>query len=159
MKNIIEINVNNYIDVVDKFNNNQLSHDLANFIYNQYKAMPIRNNVEININVNFFITEKEQEHLADMIHKYFGLEVQKSIMVARYKTKYQILLFLIGIFLITLSNLSFISKLTTIHEILLIFGWVAVWELIYDIMFVDINENVTRKRYKKLSKVRVNYIK
>ena len=105
------------------------------------------------------MTEEQENNLADMIHRHFGLETQKSILTFQYKTKYQILLFLIGIFLIALSNLPFISNLSTLHEILLIFGWVAVWELIYDIMFVDIKENIKRKRFKKLSKVKINYNK
>lgn len=155
MKNIIEINITNYEDVVEKFDNNKLSNELAKFIYNQYTALSVNKGVEININSN--LTEEQKNNLADMIHRHFGLETQKSILTFKYKTKYQILLFLIGILLIALSNLSLISNLSTIHEILLIFGWVAVWELIYDIMFVDIKENIKRKRLKKLSKVKINY--
>lgn len=157
MKNIIEINIYNYEDVIEKFDNNKLSRELADFIYNQYTALSVNKGVELSVNSN--LTEEQENILADMIHRHFGLETQKSILTFRYKTKYQILLFLIGIFLIALSNLPFISNLSTIHEILLIFGWVAVWELIYDIMFVDIKENIKRKRLKKLSKVKINYNK
>ena len=159
MKNTIEININNYDDVIEKFDNGKLSVDLAKFTYNQYSALSPNKEVEINVKSNCCLTEEQKQSIVDMIHKYFGLETQKNILTFRYKTKYQILLFLIGIFLISLSNLNFISKFSTIHEILLIFGWVAVWELIYDIMFVDIKENIKSKRYKRLSKVRINYIK
>jgi len=159
MKNVIEININTYEDITEKFNNDKLSRELANFIYDQYAALSLNKNVEINIKSTCDLTEEQENNIADMIHRHFGLETQKSILIFKYKTKYQILLFLIGIFLITLSNLKFISELSTIHEILLIFGWVAVWELIYDIMFVDIKENVKRKKYKKLSKVKINYLK
>jgi len=157
VKNIIEINVKNYEDVIEKFDNNKLSRELADFIYNQYTALSVSKSVELNINSN--LTQEQENNLADMIHRHFGLETQKSILTFRYKTKYQILLFLIGIFLIALSNIPFISNLSTVHEILLIFGWVAVWELIYDIMFVDVKENIKRKRFKKLSNVKINYNK
>ena len=157
MKNIIEINIHNYDYVTEKFDSNKLSRELASFIYNQYTSLSVNKGVELNVNSN--LTEEQENNLADMIHRHFGLETQKSILTFQYKTKYQILLFLIGIFLIALSNLPFISNLSTLHEILLIFGWVAVWELIYDIMFVDIKENIKRKRFKKLSKVKINYNK
>lgn len=159
MKNCIEININNYEDIIEKFDNDKLSRELADFIYNQYTAFSINQNIEINIRTTFDLTENQEQEIVDMIHRHFGLETQKNILTFKYKTKYQVLLFLIGIFLIALSNITFISDLSTIHEILLIFGWVAVWELIYDIMFVDMKENIKRKRYKKLSKVKVNYEK
>lgn len=159
MKNTIEININEYEDVIEKFDDNKLSRELANFIYNQYTALSVNKNVEINVKSTCNLTEEQENNIADMIHRHFGLETQKSILTFKYKTKYQILLFLFGIFLIALSNISFVSNLSTLHEILLIFGWVAVWELIYDIMFVDIKENIKKRRFRKLSKVKINYIK
>lgn len=157
MKNAIEINIDNFEDAIEKFDNDKLSSKLAKFIYEQYLVLSPNKGIEINVKTTSSLTEEQKHLLADMIHKYFGLETQKNILNFKYKTRYQIILFLIGILLIILSNLSFISKFDTVHEILLIFGWVAVWELIYDIMFVDIKENIKRKRYKKLSKVKINY--
>lgn len=159
MKNIIEININNYEDVIEKFDNDKLSNDLANFIYNQYMALPINRKPEINIKTICDLTEEQQGNIADIIHKHFGLEVQKSIVAFRHKIKYQVLLFLIGVLLIAVSNLNFMSELGTIHELFLIAGWVAVWELIYDGFFVDFKEKIKRKRYKKLSNIKINYIK
>lgn len=159
MKNTIEININNYEDVIEKFDIDKLSNDLANFIYNQYMALSLRKGVEINVKTTCNLNEKQEEELVNMIHKHFGLEVQKSIITFKYKIKYKVLLFLIGVLLIAFSNLNFISELSTIHELFLITGWVAVWELIYDGLFVDYKEKIKRKRYKKLSKVKVNYIK
>ena len=49
--------------------------------------------------------------------------------------------------------------MSTIHELFLIFGWVAVWELIYDGLFTNYKAKIKRKRYKKLSNVKINYIK
>ena len=159
MKNIIEINIKNYDAAIEKFDSDKLSSELASYIYNQYTALSLNTKVEICIKTECDLTEEQEQNIADMIHKYFGLETQKSIITFKYKTKYQILLFLIGILLIALSNIPFISDLSTLHEILLIFGWVAVWELIYDVMFVDLKENIKRKRYKNLSKVKIEYKK
>lgn len=155
----INININKYEDVMEKYDNNKLSSELAYFIYNQYMSLPLRKGVELNIETNFEITEEQEGIISDMIHRYFGLQVQKSIYNFRYKTKYQIFLFLIGVLLIAISNLKVLAELSTIHEILLIIGWVAVWELFYDGFFVDYKENIKRKRYKKLSEVKINFIK
>lgn len=156
---IINININKYEDVMEKYDNNKLSSELAYFIYNQYMSLPLRKGIELNIETNFEITEEQEDIISDMIHRYFGLQVQKSIYNFRYKTKYQIFLFLIGVLLIAISNLKVLAELSTIHEILLIIGWVAVWELFYDGFFVDYKENIKRKRYKKLSEVKINFIK
>lgn len=155
----INININKYEDVMEKYDNNKLSSELAYFIYNQYMSLPLRKGIELNIETNFEITEEQEDIISDMIHRYFGLQVQKSIYNFRYKTKYQIFLFLIGVLLIAISNLKVLAELSTIHEILLIIGWVAVWELFYDGFFVDYKENIKRKRYKKLSEVKINFIK
>lgn len=157
--NTINITINKYEDIMEKFDNNKLSSELAYFIYNQYMSMPLRKGVEMNIKSNFNMTEEQEGIISDMIHRYFGLQVQKSIYNFRYKTKYQIFLFLIGVLLISISNIKAIVKFSTIHEILLIIGWVAVWELFYDGFFVDYKENIKRKRYKKLSLVKINFIK
>jgi len=159
MRNTIEINLKNFEEITEKYNNNKLSEELARYIFSQCMAIPVNQNPEINIRTNFELTEEQKNNIVDMMHRYFGLEVQKSIIVATYKRNYQILLFLIGLFLITLSNLGFILKLSTIHELFLIFGWVAVWELIYDGLFTNYKENIKRKRYKKLSNVKVIFIK
>lgn len=155
----INININKYEDVMEKYDNNKLSSELAYFIYNQYMSLPLRKGIELNIETNFEITEEQEGIISDMIHRYFGLQVQKSIYNFRYKTKYQIFLFLIGALLIAISNLKVLADFSTIHEILLIIGWVAVWELFYDGFFVDYKENIKRKRYKKLSEVKINFIK
>ena len=155
----INININKYEDVMEKYDNNKLSSELAYFIYNQYMSLPLRKGIELNIETNFEITEEQEGIISDMIHRYFGLQVQKSIYNFRYKTKYQIFLFLIGVLLIAISNLKVFADFSTIHEILLIIGWVAVWELFYDGFYVEYKENIKRKRYKKLSEVKINFIK
>lgn len=157
--NKIEININSYEDIIEKYNNDKLCDDLARYIFNQTMAIPMNRNPEIDIYIKDELNEEQETKIADMIHRYFGLEVQKSLIISKYKRNYQILLFLIGVLLITFANLGFILKLSTIHELLLIFGWVAVWELIYDGLFVDFQEKIKRKRYKKLSNVKINYIK
>jgi len=159
MRNTIEINIKNIEEITEKYNNNELSDDIANYIFSHSMAIPVNQNPEINIRTNFELIEEEKNNIADMIHRHFGLEVQKSIIISTYKRNYQILLFLIGLFLITLSNLGFILELSTIHELFLIFGWVAVWELIYDGLFTNYKEKIKRKRYKKLSNVKINFIK
>lgn len=159
MKNIIEINIQNFDEITEKYNTNELSDDLAKYIFNHAMAIPIIQNPEINVKSNEELSDEEKDKLSDMIHRHFGLEVQKSIIMSTYKRNYQILLFLIGLFLITLSNLGFILKMSTIHELFLIFGWVAVWELIYDGLFTNYKAKIKRKRYKKLSNVKINYIK
>ena len=156
--NKIIININRYEDIIEKYNNNVLSDELARYIFNRAMTISINRNPEIDIYAANSLTDEQENEIADMIHKHFGLEVQKSLIISKYKRNYQMLLFLIGVFLITLSNLSFILNLSTIHELLLIFGWVAVWELIYDGLFVDFQEKIKRKRYKKLANAKINYI-
>ena len=86
MQNIIEININDYQDVIDKFDNDKLSNELASFICRQYNALSLHKSVEINVKSSN-LTEEQEKNIANMIHKYFGLETKKSILTFRYKIK------------------------------------------------------------------------
>jgi len=157
MKNVIEININNYEDAIQKFDNDKLSNELANFIYNECMALPINKKIEINIKTNCLLTENQENDLINMIHAYFGLEVKKDLIISKQQYKRQFILFILGIVLISISNIDFIHHLSIISEIYLIAGWVIIWELIYNIIFEDVKRKLKIKRYKKLSEAKVDF--
>ena len=48
----IEIELNEQTKIYNEFNNNQLSDNLSNFIYNQCKGISNKSNIELIINHN-----------------------------------------------------------------------------------------------------------
>lgn len=158
MKHIIEININDYQDVIEKFDNDKLSSELASFIYGQCMALPFNDIIEINIKTTCNLSKIQKDNIVDMIHSYFGLEVKKDLILLKHQNTRYFLLFLIGILLIAISNLDFFKNVIVISELYLIAGWVAIWEVIYKLLFEDTKKRIKLKRYKILSKARINFI-
>lgn len=157
MNNIIEININDYNEAILNFNHNKLSNELASYIYNQAMTMPFKQSFNLVITCNEKLSQKQKDNLVDMIRSNFGLEIKRITVITKYQNIRQLFVFIVGVILIALANLKYIKDLSIIHEIYMIAGWVAIWEVIYNILFEDIKKRFKLKKYKQLTQARIDF--
>ena len=148
MNNKIRVDIDNKEDIFNKFNNQQISEELGDYIYNCAKMFPTNKKITIYINNSVIFSKEEKQQLVDGIREYYGLLVKK---------KMRIILFLIGILLIILSDsFSHIIKFL-LPELFLIAGWVAIWEAVYSVLFVDNKIKLEIKKARQLSNCEIRF--
>ncbi len=153
--NVISITVRNRDDLISKFNDQQLSDELGNYIFLESFESGFRKKLVIQLVIKFKVSDKEKTNINDMIHRYFGLGVKESIYYIKFSLAKQLVLFILGVILIVLAVLT---PLKVISEVLLISGWVCVWETVYGLFFVDTKYHVRMKRFKQLSQCKVKIV-
>ena len=155
--NYVVVDINSKTELFNKFNKNQISDNLAQYIIiNAKKELSIKN-IKLVIRQNIPLTIQEQKNLIDAIREYFGLRVREKMMYLRINNTKQIVLSIVGILLIVLSEVLSISFEYLIPELLLIAGWITVWEVLDSILFVNSKIKIEKKIYKKLSSCEIDF--
>lgn len=155
---IIDITLKSLEDAKSIYNDNTLSEELSNYIYKECLGINIKKSFKIRIKPYFKITEKEKDELVTLIRSNFGLDIQEKLIHRKRENIKQALLFVIGIFFIFLSNLVHLESVFIMNEVLLIAGWVQIWEAVYSIFFVDTSNNYSIKRLKQLTTCKIEFI-
>ena len=156
-KNYIVVDINNKKDIFNKFNEKQISDGLAQYIITNAKKDFISKNVKLVIKQNVSLTTQEQEKMVDAIREYFGLLVREKILYLRINNVKQIVLSILGILLIIFSELLSMFFNYLIPELLLIAGWIVIWEALESILFVDSKAKIDKRIYLKLSNCEIDF--
>ena len=155
--NVIRVDIDNKEDIYNKFNNEQISEELGDYIYNCAKMFPMNKKMIIYINNSVIFSNEEKDQLVDAIREYYGLFVRKQMFYTKFNRLKRVVLFLIGILLIVLSDsFSHITEFL-IPELFLIAGWVAIWEAVYSILFVDNKVKLEIKKARQLSNCEIKF--
>ena len=144
MKKIIEIDLNSKEDLLERYNNKRISKDLVEYLINETNFVSKKDSVVIQINNNI----KADIDIAKYLINGLKDEYESTIRSHLKNNIIQLVLFFLGIFFLFLStqiNSSDIWK-----EILLIGGWVPIWEMIDLELFNDFRG---RKRKRILQKL------
>ena len=144
MEKLIEIDINNKSDVLEKYNNSKISKELIEYLINEANFLYKKDTIIIKINMN----PKINLDIVNLLNAGFKREYLYTIKSHLKNNILQIILFFLGIFFLFLStqiNSSDIWK-----EILLIGGWVPIWEMIDLELFNDFRG---RKRKRILQKL------
>ena len=137
MKNII-VNIKRESDLYEKYNDN-LSKDLMNYLIEEAR---VKDDVKIIINTNLNIKKIDVLIKEGIINAY-----NNSKRVEKYLDNKQIIFLIIGVVFLIIS--TFI-KYDIINEIIIIAGWVAIWEVVDIALNIDSKQKVNRKIIKKL---------
>lgn len=148
MKNII-VNLNSKDDLYEKYSNG-LSRDLVSYLVREAKYAD--SNIKIIVNTNL-----EVDNLETFIKK--GLEevYMETRKIDKIHNIKQFMFFIIGIVFLILSTMGLFSIL---KEIIIIAGWVAIWEVVDISLNVDSELKLNRTLIRKLinSKFEINKI-
>lgn len=155
--NYIVVEINNKENIFNKFNEKQISDGLAQYIITNAKKSLLGENIKLVIKQNILLTTQEQIKIVDAIREYFGLLVREKILYLRINNIKQTVLSIVGILLIIFSEFLSLTFDYLIPELLLIAGWIVIWEVLDSILFVDSKTKIGKKIYLKLSNCEIEF--
>lgn len=145
MKSIV-VNIRRERDLYEKYNN-EVSSELLKYLIDEAKA---KDEIEIIIN-----TKLDINNIDELIKK--GLEdlYKDTKLIDKFYDSKQIKFFIVGMLFLIFST---IMKPELIKELILIMGWIAVWEVFDIAINVDSKQKFNRKIINKLinCKIKVN---
>ncbi len=143
----ITLYIKNESDLYEKYSNN-ISKDLINYLIRETKF--INEDVNVVVKTNLKINNIEQLIKEGLFKAY-----KESKKIDNFLNNKQIIFFIIGIIFLIFS--TFI-KYDVIKEIIIISGWVAIWEVVDISLNVDSELKINRKLISKLmsSKIEIN---
>ena len=132
---MINIELNNYEDAFNKFNKEELSEELASYIFEIAKQISLD---EISITIKGDFDEEKQSELESLIRRYY----RKKTVLFNRNDKYD------SIFKMTFA---------LIGELFLIAGSVAIWEVVGDFLFEIMKRKREKNIYTRLSRCNISF--
>lgn len=159
-KNNIKINIilSSDTDIYNQYNQELLSDDLSNYIYNQCRGKSHKKDITLNIYHDFIMKEEDKNKLRDAIRSNYGIDVKENLLKIKYEHIKEYFLFLLGIILLLFSNFFNYINISIIGEIISIFSCVVIWEVAYNLIFIDTQIRLDNKRLKKLTESKIIFI-
>ena len=150
--NTININLNHNDDACSKFNDNILSKDLGNYIYEQYSGFKKDGEIKIIISSDEQMNDLVKLKLKNMIMEYFKSNITDLNRIHNKIYIKSFLLSIIGICLIIIAHFFNISHEFIVSEVLMIAGWVSLWEVFDNIVFKESKWHSKYNAFRKLIK-------
>lgn len=154
MKTNIKVNLDKRTDFYSKYSKEKLSVELRDYILEECYGEPLKNKIVINIYTKLELSEEEKGKMMDVIRRTFGLMVQDKQYYYEKSQNMKTILLLVGIALIIIYYCSVVSIM---REIILILGWLAIWESVCDLLLNSNKDASEIIRLKELSKARIYF--
>ena len=143
MEKIIEIDLLNKEDFFEKYNHNEVSKDLINYLIKQTFINRKSKNIKIVIN-----SKCEIENISNILKDSIQKEYELSYKHLKYNNIVQLIFIILGVFALFIATL--LKDSIILNEIVVIGAWVLLWETIDLELFSDTEERRKRKLLKKL---------
>ncbi len=153
---IIEINLTKKDDYINNYNKNKLSDNLREYILEEVKATDPKKKINFIITHEFEMSDEEKNQFVNMIRSCFGINVSEIIKISKKANVINWIMFFIG--MLFLIMYYFINKEIALTEIILIMGWIFIWESTYNALSGNIETKLKVKRRKQIiaSKIKFN---
>ena len=148
---IIHIDLEGKEDLYDEYNWNILNDKLAKYIDKQVSKSKFENKIIIEINIGTK-DEIDKEKMSKCILEYYSDILAEMRVYEKLSLTRDFLLFTLGVFFLLISNGLQILHISLLTELLNIAGWVAIWEVIYNRLFVLNERKFKKKRAKQILK-------
>ncbi|MBE6149072.1 MAG: hypothetical protein E7167_06295 [Firmicutes bacterium] len=145
MEKIVELDIKNEYDLYDKYNGNRASSELISYIIDN--AYPFIKADKIVLVVNNFLNKEID--CKKLIDEGLRREYDKSVRRHQRNNLAQIFYLVVGILTLFLSTL--ISE-GIFKELIVIGGWVFIWELVEVELFSEVSGLKKRRVIKKILK-------
>lgn len=152
----IDIYLKEKSNFYSKYGKDRISKELFNYIYDECYGENYKNKIRINIYTEEELDDEDKHKMMDIIRRTFGLRVQDELVYYERNKDSKAILFLIGLALIILY---YVAKINILREIILILGWLAIWESTYSFLTDSKKDYIHIYRLKQLSNARVYYYK
>ena len=139
MERVIEVNIKDKYDFIDIYNERKVSGEMINYFIEQSTFVRKNDKLKIIINKKCEI----EQNLTQMLKNSLVEEYNKSLSLHHNIDIKQVLLFLLGV--ISLILYALIKENVIWKEVLLIGGWVGIWEMMDLELFDDASERRKRK--------------
>ena len=144
MEQIIEIDLTNKHNLIDKYNEKKVAHGMIEYIIRQAEETNLYNDTKIIINKKCNI----DENCIKLIKEGLQEEYNRSLRKRDDNNIKQLIFFVLGLLFIYLSTL--IKTDVVWKEIILITGWVPIWKMIEVEILPDVAGRRKRKIIKKI---------
>lgn len=145
MEKVINVDIKEMDDLVERYNEEIVSKDLTKYILNQAKYVNKKEKVKVAIDIKFETNVDVVHLIKKSLKNEYDLNLKKS-----YITNIRQLFFLFFgmafLFLSTIINNEIIS------EVILIGGWILIWEMLDLQLFTDTELQRDKMILKKLLK-------
>lgn len=140
-------------DILNTYNSHEVSLEFNEYLMRHLEFFNFKKS-ELSLNIKCH-NELDKEKIKNVIHDYYNKRLERFRKIDDLESVIKFAFFFIGILAILISELftSFLS------ELFLIFAWVIVWEIAYDLLFNEIREKRKEKIYKYLSNVKIIFTK
>lgn len=144
-------------DFVSRYNNNTLDSKLKEYIINELVGYSTESKVTITINSAFELTEEEKEHYVKILKKEFKEDLDEEKYLTKKNKIKEIYSAVVGTLFILASYFMNLDILGVLKEIILIVGWVLIWEVAYSIIFTNGKRKISLRRLKQISNCKIEF--
>lgn len=147
----IDIYIEKREDLVETYDKEFVSNTLIEYILSKAAYLKKNENAGLVLHVT-----NQTKGCSDMIRRGLEEEYNKSIKRRDIINIRQLILLILGLCILFVSTL--ISTDNIFHEVILIGGWVPIWEAIELELLTDTKEKKRRKQLKKLIKSNIDEV-
>lgn len=160
MKKInITVNLKNKQDLYNPYNNSILNDNLSSYLLNSLRGLGLKEKVQITIIHTEDISLEEQKNIENIIHtNFYRIDFEDDLHTKAYHIR-AIILLIIGIILLWISYYLNANNIYIIEELILILGWVAIWEVADYLLFEDTKNRIKSKRIDELTKATIKFVR
>lgn len=148
MKKIIEVDLDNKFEYVNKFDDNVINYELLKYLL--ISLDDFKRDVIIRIKFNYDVLENDICQVEDMFKRSFLIELDNIKKELRQQNVKNILLLLFGFIALIIYCCLDDGNIFLVAEFFMVISWVLFWEFAESILFRRRELALKRKKYKKL---------
>ena len=145
MEKEIKIDIATREDLLEKYNESKVCKEVIEYLIKEAMLVDKENIIKIVVNKDSAVLN---EDCKELIKTGLKDEYKRSMSKQHDNNVKQIYFFIMGFLLIFLS--TFFKEQGILREIILIIGWVPIWEMVRIELFPDARERVKRRVLRKL---------
>jgi hypothetical protein len=144
-------------ELFNKFDNDELSKELGEYIFQEYENVKESDSVVIEFYTSFKLDEAKEEDIIKLIRQYFKKQIEESNSYNKFDNIKKIISFFVGMLIIFISDLCYYRSSHFVGEILSIVGSVAIWGVFDGIITTIFNNKINKAKLNKLIKSKIMF--
>lgn len=139
---VIELDITNEEDLFDKYNKDNISQELINYLVESTFAIDLKEKIKLIIH-----SDLKKQICIPIIIRGLKMEYNKNVLNYKHNSKIQLIYLVLGVIILFISSLI---NGVVLKEVALIGGWVFIWSMIEIELFTDMKILRKRKILKRL---------
>lgn len=148
MKKIIEIDLDNKLEYLNKYDDNIINDELHNYIISVFDNL--KDDILLMIRFNYKIEERELSKVESVFKKSFSIELDNIQQKLKKQNIRDTILLILGFLFLGIYCYLDDFNFFLVAEFFLVISWVTLWEFTESLLFDRNLLLVNKKKYKKL---------